>query len=85
MQVAELAQPARSVARLWEIDTLRGIAVVLMVFYHFVWDLNYFRLTSINVFEPSWQTFARGIGTTFIFVMGLSLTLDDMRRRAAEA
>ena len=28
--------------RLWEIDTVRGIAVVLMVFYHFVFDLHFF-------------------------------------------
>ncbi len=60
--------------RFWEIDTLRGIAVVLMVFYHFTWDLVYFGIYQSDLGD-GWQTFARSIGSTFIFVMGVSLTL----------
>lgn len=67
--------------RLWEVDTLRGIAVVLMVFYHFVWDLNYFGLYQANLLVGPWQTFARSIATIFIFVMGISLTLSYTRAR----
>ena len=67
-------KPATS--RLWEVDSLRGVAVVLMAFFHLMWDLQYFGLSHVDVFAPSWQTFARGIGSTFIFLMGLSLTLD---------
>lgn len=75
MQTQTLTYQGRAAPRLWEIDTLRGIAVVLMVFYHFVWDLQYFNLVDVNVYSPGWQTFARGIGSTFIFLLGLSLTL----------
>lgn len=66
-------------ARLWEVDTLRGIAIVLMVFYHFVWDLNFFGLYQTNILVGPWQAFARSIATMFIFTMGLSLTLSYNR------
>jgi uncharacterized membrane protein len=65
--------------RLWEVDTLRGVAIVLMVFYHFVWDLSYFGLYQANLLVGPWQIFARTIATMFIFVLGLSLTLSYNR------
>lgn len=71
--------PARPRPRLWEIDVLRGLAVVAMIFFHFMWDLSFLRLSGVPIYSEGWQAFARGIGTTFMFVMGLSLTLDTAR------
>jgi uncharacterized membrane protein len=65
--------------RYWEIDSLRGIAIILVVFYHFVWDLSYFGLYPVNILSTPWQIFARSIGSTFIFLLGLSLTLSYSR------
>jgi uncharacterized membrane protein len=65
--------------RLWEIDAARGLAVVLMAFFHLMWDLQFFGLSDVDVFSPGWQLFARSIGSTFIFLLGLSLTLDAAR------
>lgn len=65
--------------RLWEIDAARGLAVVLMAFFHLMWDLQFFGLSDVDVFSSSWQLFARSIGSTFIFLLGLSLTLDAAR------
>ena len=48
--------------RLWEIDALRGLAVVAMIFFHFMWDLWFLGLTSENIPGSGWQTFARSIG-----------------------
>ena len=62
-------------ARLWEVDAVRGIAVIAMVFFHLVWDLQFVGLSSVNVFSDPWQIFARSIGTTFTFLLGLSLWL----------
>ena len=71
----ETEQTKSECQRLWEIDTVRGIAVVLMICYHFIFDLAYFGAYSGNMYASSWQLVARSIGTTFILVMGLSLTL----------
>ena len=65
--------------RLWEIDALRGFAIVQMVFYHFVWDLNFFGLYQGNLFVGPWQWFARTIATQFLFVSGIALTLSYQR------
>jgi uncharacterized membrane protein len=66
-------------ARLWEIDALRGIAVVLMVCYHLIWDLAYFDLIAVDVAALPWQVFARSIGTLFLLILGISLTLRAAR------
>ena len=71
----ETEQPRHAHDRLWELDMVRGIAVVLMIFYHFVFDLAYFNVYAVDMYRGPWQVFARGIGTTFIVVMGISLTL----------
>ena len=65
--------------RLWEVDTVRGIAIILMICYHFVFDLAFFGAYSGNMYSSSWQLVARSIGTTFIVVMGVSLTLRHHR------
>ena len=26
-------------SRFWEVDTLRGVAIVMMIIFHFMWDL----------------------------------------------
>jgi uncharacterized membrane protein len=75
-RAAVLSPPvARASARLWEIDALRGLVVILMVVFHFAWDLAFFRLAPIDIGSMAWQTFARSIGATFTFLLGLSLAV----------
>ena len=71
----ETEQARSEYQRLWEVDTVRGIAVVVMICYHFIFDLAYFGSYSGNMYSAPWQTVARSIGTTFILVMGVSLSL----------
>ena len=40
-----------------------------------MWDMNFFGLYQGDVLHGGWQIFARGIATTFLFVMGVSMTL----------
>jgi len=77
--IATAPSKAQSRPRLWEIDVLRGLAVAAMIFFHFMWDLSFLRLSDVPIYSDGWQALARGIGTTFMFVMGLSLTLDAAR------
>lgn len=72
---SEIEQAKTATRRLWEVDTLRGIAIILMICYHFIFDLAYFGVYSGYMLSTPWQTFARSIGSTFIFVLGVSLTL----------
>lgn len=76
-----ILKATEKLARFWEMDTLRGLAVVLMVFYHFVWDMVYFGFYQANLLGGPWQMFARSIGSTFIFLMGVSLTLSYNREQ----
>lgn len=72
-------RPERHSERLWELDALRGLAVVLMVVFHLTWDLQFLGLVAVDVFSRPWQIFARGIGSLFIFLLGVSLVLSSAR------
>lgn len=63
-------------SRLIWLDTLRGVAVVLMIIFHFCYDLSYFGWLEADVAGPSaWMPFRYLIITIFVFTMGYSLHL----------
>lgn len=73
--------------RFWEIDFLRGLAVVMMVTFHFIFDVFYFlsiRIIKSNLF---WFFFPRIIASIFILISGICLYISyqrskrDMRKR----
>ena len=69
---------------MWEIDALRGVAVVAMVLYHFSYDLAYFGLFDVGFFRSGiGLQAARLIGGSFILLAGISLTLSYRRALAA--
>jgi uncharacterized membrane protein len=57
------------------------MAIVLMVAFHFVFDLDYLSFISINLQSGFWFFFPRAIGATFLFVVGVSLVLSDKHDR----
>ncbi|MEW6171680.1 MAG: heparan-alpha-glucosaminide N-acetyltransferase domain-containing protein [Bacillota bacterium] len=61
--------------RLWEVDALRGIAIVMMVVYHLAWDLHYFGVYEKDVNVGFWTFFQKTTETAFIFLVGVSLWL----------
>lgn len=65
---------------MWEIDALRGLAIVWMVAFHASWDWAYFNGGSLG---PHGPYFSGIIGGTFITLLGISLSLDRERLRAA--
>ncbi len=60
---------------------LRGVAILLMVLYHLVYDLNYFAVYDIDVSSGFWLAVARLTASLFLLLVGLSLTLSHSRAR----
>jgi uncharacterized membrane protein len=67
--------------RFWEVDLLRGVAIVLMVLYHLVFDLNYFAVYEVEISSGFWLAVARLTASLFLLLVGLSLTLSHSRAR----
>lgn len=69
--------------RLWQLEFVRGCAVILMIFYHFMWDLSFFGLYPRDVTIGGWWVFARSAATIFVLLVGVSIVLAGERRDAA--
>jgi len=63
--------------RIWEIDFLRGIALILMIYFHIVFDLN--EIFGYNVsYSTGFNYYAgKAAGILFIFVAGISSALTE--------
>ncbi|MCA1406775.1 DUF1624 domain-containing protein [Ensifer sp. IC3342] len=58
------------------LDALRGLALVAMAIYHFVWDLEFFGYVAVGTAGTGgWRLFARLIASSFLFLAGYSLVL----------
>ncbi len=69
-------------ARFWEIDTLRGVAIIMMVIFHLLWDLLSFQIMPELVLHAGfWKYFQRTTAITFLLLVGISLTVSYRRAR----
>lgn len=58
------------------LDWARGVALVAMAIYHFTWDLEFFGYVEPGTAAVGgWKMFARGIASSFLFLVGISLVL----------
>lgn len=69
--------------RLWEIDALRGLALVLMIFYHLLYDLNVFFDYNIAYSEGLFYLIGKAAATLFILVAGISCAFSKSNARRA--
>ena len=67
--------------RFWEVDFLRGTAIILMVLFHMVFDLNYFGIQQIELASGFWFYLARFTASLFLLLVGVSLSLSYSRAR----
>jgi uncharacterized membrane protein len=67
--------------RYWEIDTLRGVAIVMMVIFHLMWDfVNYRILPDVILYAGFWKYFQRTCANLFLILVGVSLAVVTMQR-----
>jgi uncharacterized membrane protein len=67
--------------RFWEVDFFRGVAIVLMVTYHLFYDMRSLGISELDVNSGVLLIIGRSASITFIFLVGLSLTLSYSRAR----
>ncbi len=65
--------------RLWEVDVLRGVAILMMVVYHLMWDLYGLAGWDIPIYGRFWGTWQRITASLFIGLVGVSMYLRAMR------
>lgn len=68
------------------IDAIRGITIILMIFFHFSFDLFNFGFLKVDILhDPFWYGLPRLIVFLFLLAVGMSLTLahrDQIKWRA---
>lgn len=65
--------------RFWEIDSLRGIAIIMMVLFHLIFDFYFFGIYNFDVHSGFLWWFARLTAFLFILLVGVSLSLSYSR------
>ncbi len=65
--------------RFFEVDAFRGIAILLMVIYHFFFDLDFLGIYEFDMHSGLLLVIGRSAAILFIFLVGVSLTLSYSR------
>lgn len=60
-------------ARFWELDVLRGIAILGMVVYHWFFNLWWMGMSPVNVTVGPWRIFQTMTAALFLGLVGLGL------------
>ena len=72
MQTSSTIEPTKRSAFL---DVYRGSAVLLMMIFHFCWDLRNFGFMEFSIYDPFWVYFRSVILTLFLTAIGWSTYL----------
>lgn len=68
--------------RFWEVDAARGAAIIMMVLYHLLYDLDTFGGYDIESTSGFWGGFADVTAFMFVFLVGISLSISSSKARA---
>ncbi len=67
--------------RIWEVDACRGVAILMMVVYHLMWDLHSLGGYDIAVRSGFWGYWQVATAGLFTILVGVSLPLSYQRER----
>ena len=71
-----ISNRAQQSTRYLSVDILRGVAIVMMIAFHFTYDLNYFHFVTADFYhDPFWLNFRTLILSLFLVLVGFSLQL----------
>ncbi|MCK5342063.1 MAG: DUF1624 domain-containing protein [Candidatus Heimdallarchaeota archaeon] len=71
--------------RFWEIDLFRGIAIIIMVIFHFIYDLNHIRIIYYKLWEGPFDYVSKITASFFFILAGISLTLSYNKSKHVES
>jgi uncharacterized membrane protein len=63
------------------IDQLRGLAILLMIVYHFLYDLNYILALELDIYTGLWLYVRRISAILFILISGICTSIMFQRER----
>lgn len=66
-------------SRFSEIDAARGIAILMMIVFHTVFDLSFFTIAPVNIATGFWRFFAMATASLFLLIAGISLIVSHAR------
>ena len=66
-------------SRFWEVDAARGVAILMMVVYHFTYDLYAFGGYDVDAVSGFWARFADATASLFLLLVGVSLAITAAR------
>lgn len=69
--------------RIWQVDAVRGAAVVLMIVYHLIWDLAFLDLVQIDPSSGFPLVLAVVTASLFLSLVGVSMAISQGRRSGA--
>ena len=62
-----------------ELDAARGIAILMMVLFHTLFDLYFFSVYPVEVTGGFWRYFAFATASLFLLIAGMSLSISHAR------
>lgn len=68
--------------RFWEIDFVRGLAIVFMVVFNYTFALDFLDIYKITEGWLFWWLFPRAVAGTFILLSGMAVTISYSRNKS---